>query len=48
MKTILQNSRYNVSMMQKTLELLAPAGDWYDVPLPKSRPRLFNYDRTLA
>jgi collagenase-like PrtC family protease len=25
-----------------------PAGDWYDVPLPKSRPHLFNYDRTLA
>jgi U32 family peptidase len=25
-----------------------PAGDWYDVPLPKSRRFLFNYDRTLT
>jgi hypothetical protein len=25
-----------------------PVGDWYDVPLPKSKRSLFNYDRTLA
>jgi hypothetical protein len=25
-----------------------PVGDWYDVPLPKSKRFLFNYDRTLA